>query len=355
MNDLRKYGHLCDVTFKIDSHRIRAHRIVVAAISPYFKCLFIDDMKERSQEEIEISNILPEIMVAIVDYAYTGEVKVTAENVEELLSAAGLLQIDRINDTCCNFLSDCMDMTNCLGIMQFANIHACPKLLKKVKHFIAMNFTEVIKHEEFLQLPHETLRELLNHDHLIVKSEHEVWRAFMIWVNHDLHVRANHSFQLLMAIRIPLLSKTFLMEVVAREALFQHNKDCKAVIENYLKGIEYDFWLHVKPRSRVETLYTVGGRDGDDCLASAERYNPEDDSWDEIAPMCHPRTAIATAALSGKLYVVGGQYKTRWLETIHLETVENYDPVTNSWNKTPNMDTSRSFIAVTVMAGEWRL
>ena len=89
MNDLRKYGHLCDVTFKIDSHRIIAHRIVVAAISPYFKCLFIDDMKERSQEEIEISNILPQVMVSIVDYAYTGEVKVTAENVQDLLSAAG--------------------------------------------------------------------------------------------------------------------------------------------------------------------------------------------------------------------------------------------------------------------------
>ena len=46
-------------------------------------------MKERSQEEIEISNILPQVMVSIVDYAYTGEVKVTAENVQDLLSAAG--------------------------------------------------------------------------------------------------------------------------------------------------------------------------------------------------------------------------------------------------------------------------
>ena len=357
MNQLRKEEQLCDITFRIGSHTFIAHRVVVASVSPYLRAMFTCGMKESSQEEIELRDIEPQAMASLIEYAYTGEVVVTVENVQDLLPAAGILQLRELKDACCAFLSDHMDTTNCLGIKQFADLHTCPDLVKKANRFIVRKFTEVVKHDEFLQLPHEVLRELLRDDHLHVENEHQVFKAFMTWVNHDLEVRAANAFQLLDAIRIPLLSKDFWAEVFKREPLFQHSNECHAFMKGYLMGIKYDdLKLDAKPQSPIETIYTVGGRNSQRCLATAERYILEDDRWEELPPMKQVRTAVAAGALDGKLYAVGGECETKLSHegTLYLTTVEFYDPIHNTWSNTAEMKHPRSFTAVTVMGGEWR-
>ena len=136
MNQLRKEEQLCDITFRIGSHTFIAHRVVVASVSPYLRAMFTCGMKESSQEEIELRDIEPQAMASLIEYAYTGEVVVTVENVQDLLPAAGILQLRELKDACCAFLSDHMDTTNCLGIKQFADLHSCPDLVKKANRFI---------------------------------------------------------------------------------------------------------------------------------------------------------------------------------------------------------------------------
>lgn len=43
--------------------------------------------------------------------------------------------------------------------------------------------------------------------------------------------------------------------------------------------------LSVKPRTPIETIYTVGGRNSQRCLCTAERFVPEEDRWEELPPM----------------------------------------------------------------------
>jgi len=260
-----------------------------------------------------------------------------------------------LKDACCAFLSDHMDTTNCLGIKQFADLHSCPELVKKANRFIIRKFTEVVKHEEFLQLPHGVLKELLYNDHLHVENEHQVFKAFMAWVNHDLEDRAPNSFELLDAIRIPLLPREFWAEVFEREPLFKCSKECHAFMKGYLMGIKFDdLKLDAKPRSPIETIYTVGGRNSQRCLATAERYIPEDDKWEELPPMKQVRTAVAAGAVDGKLYAVGGECETKLSHegTLYLTTVEFYDPIHNTWSNIAEMKHARSFTAVTVMQGK---
>jgi len=329
--------------------------VVVASVSPYLRAMFTCGMKESSQEVIELRDIEPQAMASLIDYAYTGEVMVTIDNVQDLLPAAGILQLKELKDACCAFLSDHMDTTNCLGIKQFADLHSCPDLVKKANRFIIRKFTEVVKHEEFLQLPHGVLKELLYNDHLHVENEHQVFKAFMAWVNHDLEDRAPNSFELLDAIRIPLLPREFWAEVFEREPLFKCSKECHAFMKGYLMGIKFDdLKLDAKPRSPIETIYTVGGRNSQRCLATAERYIPEDDKWEELPPMKQVRTAVAAGAVDGKLYAVGGECETKLSHegTLYLTTVEFYDPIHNTWSNIAEMKHARSFTAVTVMQGE---
>ena len=355
MNQLRKESQLCDITFRIGSHCFHAHRVVVASASPYLRAMFTCGMKESTQEEIELRDIEPQAMSALIEYFYTGEVMVTIDNVQDLLPAAGILQLRELKEACCDFLSDHMDTANCLGIKQFADLHSCPTLLKMANRFIIRKFVEIVKQDEFLQLPHSVLKELLENDHLHVESEMQVYKAFIAWINHDLTKRAPNAYELLDLVRVPLLTKQFWCEALQQESLFQINESCRAFMKGYLMGLDYDN-IHMKPRSPIETIYTVGGRNSQRCLATAERYIPEDDRWEELPNMKQVRTAVAVGALDGKLYAVGGECETRSAHegTLYLTSVEYYDPIHNSWNSVAQMRHPRSFTAVAVMNGNTR-
>ena len=284
MNQLRKEEQLLDVRFRINQYVFSAHRVVLASCSPYLRAMFTCGMRESSQEEIELRNIEPQAMELLIEFAYTGEIEVTTENVQDLLPAAGILQLKDLKVACCEFLSDHMDVSNCLGIKQFADMHSCPDLVKKANRFIIRKFTEVVKTDEFVDVPHPVLCELLQNDHLHVENEVQVFGAFLRWVEKDLDERAQHAYDLLDCIRIPLLPKDYWEQVFNTHQLFQVSRECQAYIRGYLMGLDCNF-LPTKPRSPIETIYSIGGRNSQRCLNTAERYVPEEDRWEELPPM----------------------------------------------------------------------
>ena len=353
MEQLRKEGQLCDITFRIGDQRFPAHRIVLASASPYLRAMFTCGMRESSQGEIELRDIEPRAMAAMIEYSYTGEVLVTVENVQDLLPAASILQLKDLKAACCAFLSDHLDTSNCLGIKQFADLHACSDLVSKTNRFIVRKFTEIVKHDEFLELPPTVLAELLSNDHLHVESERQVFNAFLRWVNHDLDNRAQYAFQLLDHIRVSLLPKELWAHVFENEPLFQKNSHCHAFVKGYLIGIDPDQDT-MRPRMPIETIYAIGGRNSQRCLASVERYITEDDRWEELPGMRQVRTAVSAGTVDGKLYAVGGECETKLSHegTLYLASVEYYDPIHNSWTQVADMKYARSFAAVAVMGGE---
>lgn len=52
-----------------------------------------------------------------------------------LLPAAGLLQLQDVKKTCCEFLESQLHPVNCLGIRAFADMHACTDLLNKANTY----------------------------------------------------------------------------------------------------------------------------------------------------------------------------------------------------------------------------
>jgi N-acetylneuraminic acid mutarotase len=75
-------------------------------------------------------------------------------------------------------------------------------------------------------------------------------------------------------------------------------------------------------------VYSVGGFDGGANLNVAFVYDPDTDSWAEIASMSEVREKPAAAFVDGLLYVVGG-----WDDTGGtVGTLEIYDPETDTWS-----------------------
>lgn len=246
MNQLRKEQQLLDVRFRIGDHTFTAHRVVLASCSPYLRAMFTCGMKESSQEEIVLRDIEPLAMELLIDFAYTGQIEVTTENVQDLLPAAGILQLRDLKVACCEFLSDHMDVSNCLGIKQFADMHSCPNLVKKANRFIVRKFADVVKTDEFVDVPHHILCELLINDHLHVENEKQVFDAFLRWIDYDLDGRAPFAYDLLDCIRVPLLPKQHWETVFKTHRLFQVRKklllctlDSSAMLHVCIKQILY--------------------------------------------------------------------------------------------------------------------
>jgi len=104
-------------------------------------------------------------------------------------------------------------------------------------------------------------------------------------------------------------------------------------------------------------VYAVGGNNHDDPgtsptgspeLNTVEAYDPKTNSWTFVASMAEKRSCHGVAVLNDKLYAVGGF--GNWHGG--LASVEEYDPETNQWTSMPEMITKRWTPGVAALGGK---
>ncbi|CAI8040234.1 Kelch-like protein 20 [Geodia barretti] len=83
-------------------------------------------------------------------------------------------------------------------------------------------------------------------------------------------------------------------------------------------------------------------------VSKVEEYDTERDAWTEKKSMPTGRFRLATAAVGGKIYVMGGTPNNFQA----LATVEEYDTKTDSWTKKADMPTARMGLAAVVVGGK---
>lgn len=248
MDDFRRQGTFCDVVLSAeDGQEFEAHRLVLASSSAYFRAMFLTDMKESQQKLITIRGISPCSLKALIDYSYSSRIKVRAENVEDILTAASMLQFVRVEEACYDFLSKNIEVSNCVDVWNISELHECSELVDRVETFIRGNFTLVLKSLEFFDLSPKQLEKLLCHDKLNVPSESSVFGAVMSWVKYDLSTRKQYLVQFLEHIRFPLLTRKFLIDTVAKEELVMGDPKCREFV---IEAIDY----HLIPERRTTTL-----------------------------------------------------------------------------------------------------
>jgi N-acetylneuraminic acid mutarotase len=98
-------------------------------------------------------------------------------------------------------------------------------------------------------------------------------------------------------------------------------------------------------------LYDVGGVAG--CCTTldvVQAYDPGTDSWTYKAPVPTTRVDAGVGTVDGILYVTGGVHMDAFSSPI-LDSVEAYDPKTNTWTTRPHMPTPREGMGVAVLNG----
>ncbi|XP_033111828.1 kelch-like protein 10, partial [Anneissia japonica] len=86
-NELRRSRQLCDVVLEVEGREFHAHKNILSACSPYFRALFTNGMTESDLSRIHIPNVSYKVMNYLIEFAYTRDITLTADNVESIFAA----------------------------------------------------------------------------------------------------------------------------------------------------------------------------------------------------------------------------------------------------------------------------
>ncbi|KAM3869525.1 zinc finger and BTB domain-containing protein 16-A isoform 2-T2 [Diretmus argenteus] len=98
-NQMRLAGTLCDVVIMVDNQEFHAHRTVLACTSKMFEILF-----HRSSQHYTLDFLSPKTFQQILEYAYTATLQAKVEDLDDLLYAAEILEIEYLEEQCLKIL-----------------------------------------------------------------------------------------------------------------------------------------------------------------------------------------------------------------------------------------------------------
>ena len=411
LQHFRKHNRMCDGTFNVGDRQFPIHRVVVSASSQYFEVLLSGGMAESFSRDVELHGVDGDVFSLIIDFIYTGAIEVNESNVQRLLPAAKMFQLDDVERCCCEFLQRELDPSNCVGIFLFAETHSCGELKRSALDYLHRNFVSLSKQEEYLQIDKSSLLRIIESEHLKVDTESFVFEAAMAWVLHDLPKRRECLGMILERIRLPLISDNYLKHYITR----CENASLKRMLENILPGYrsyqilarntmklpsqprlasrkcfyivggysrsvggrwsdrsslsiceKFDSFSHTcnisstvfeTPRCNLGVaalnglVYTIGGEDDSLLLYdSTETYDPALHVWSTVACLNSPRVGFGVCVIDNWIYVIGGLIGG-WGGTEVAKTIEKYDPHENLWSVVGKMETKRFHLGVTQMDG----
>lgn len=155
-------------------------------------------------------------------------------------------------------------------------------------------FSEVVQYEEFLNLSHEQVVNLIKSDRLLVSTEEKVYESVIAWIQFDSNLRQEFLSELMEHVRLPLLSQEYLVSRVENEPFLKADLMCKDFLIEALKFhlLKGEAKISFKtprtiPRQPVglpKILLVIGGQ-APKAIRSVECYDLREEKWYQAAEM----------------------------------------------------------------------
>lgn len=214
INKLRLETQVCDITLEVDNVQYRAHRVVLAAASNYFCCMFKDNLREKNMECINMNSLNNCIdttyFPAVLNFIYTGEIAFEYGNAMEILCLAIYLQIDTLIKECQNYLISQVCLETCCELAYLSSTLCLEDLKAVTTAFIHDHFCELNGRESHLDLIDEKQvlcwlqSQTLGGNKSSTESETMILNNVLSWMEVN---NAYKATELLLNVRFPLISK----------------------------------------------------------------------------------------------------------------------------------------------------
>ncbi|ELU06557.1 hypothetical protein CAPTEDRAFT_97200 [Capitella teleta] len=122
---MREAEEFVDITLLFGEGHVKCHKVIfmiLAGRSDYFHRMFLTSMVESALNEVPIEEISASTGVLLVDYLYTGRIKLTTRNAQDLLVASEMLLLGALKQNIEEFLCEQIESSNCISLLNFARM-----------------------------------------------------------------------------------------------------------------------------------------------------------------------------------------------------------------------------------------
>ncbi|GFS71355.1 speckle-type POZ protein B [Nephila pilipes] len=145
-------GILFDVVLHTTTETFPAHKVILCARSPVFQAMFTTDMKEKTQESVEVPDLEDDTMRRMLLYMYTDTLEdLNWESAIKLYSAADIFEILSLKDKCSHFLKINLCPTKVCEVLVLADIHMDGDLKEIAQHYALTHDDDVFNSDEWTE------------------------------------------------------------------------------------------------------------------------------------------------------------------------------------------------------------
>ena len=303
----------CDVTVSVRNELFPAHRCILGAYCFYFSTLFESDYKDSFDETIIISGpigdeISPATFQSVLNFCYTSAIRLTKNNIYDILAAAEFLQIDRLKQESVDFLKSMISTENWLKIFKIAVRWNHGSLIDSCM----LSYLDVKNKLNLQEFTFEEFNTILRHKSDVLKAE-ETFEMISSWADHhpDETQRFDQLFQFVHFERM-------------EEKYISHKVVTNHLVMNSVAALQRLVVLRLGERPEDEKFLLLGGEKTKHCV---QKYN--NDAWQKCAES--PRPIYRSAAASNSTHVfVADSLETQG----HIQV---YDISKDTWSYVENL------------------
>ena len=131
-------------------------------------------------------------------------------------------------------IKDRIQIDKAASVYKFVNTFNLSSLHKKALRFIERCFTVVSDSESFKQLDYNLISKILASSSLLITSEIEVFNVAERWLNYNIKERCKYAKDILLKVRLHLLSKDTIRQLLDGSKFFKKDNDCIKILNEYL-------------------------------------------------------------------------------------------------------------------------
>jgi hypothetical protein len=134
-----------DMRFECKGTAVHAHKVILAAASPYFQTLFDGPWRENADSCIK-SHMPPEAIKAMLTFLYTGDLDSAAleSQTSDLFDISSAYQLEELKMMCEHHCLGCLSIENAIGFLELGTLYECEQLESQCFAFIRQHASKML-------------------------------------------------------------------------------------------------------------------------------------------------------------------------------------------------------------------
>ncbi|KAJ5074597.1 pep-cterm sorting domain-containing protein [Anaeramoeba ignava] len=144
-------------------------------------------MKEYQENKLILKDVSSSILFSILNYFYSGKIKINLENAIQILIFSSKYLIDDLIQICSNFIKNNLQFETVIDVLKLCESMKINKLLESCYKFIFKNLEKFIKTSFFLELEENHLNLILSNDNILI-NEFKIFQSIIKWGKHKSNI-----------------------------------------------------------------------------------------------------------------------------------------------------------------------